>query len=57
MHGGYEVRASRRVARLRDAGELAEQWAGQLGQPVEVRRPWWRCWPGSPVVGRIGGDR
>lgn len=52
MQGSYIARAEVRGLTRRQACELADRWAHLLGREVQVRRPWWRCWPLGPVVAR-----
>ena len=52
MQGSYIARAEVRGLTRRQACELADRWARLLGREVQVRRPWWRCWPLGPVVAR-----
>lgn len=56
MKGSYIARAEVRGLSIREACELADQWARLLGREVQVRRPWWRCWPLGPVVTRAAAS-
>jgi hypothetical protein len=52
VQGKYIVRAEQHGLTIQQACELADQWARLLGREVQVRLPWWRCWPLGPVVVR-----